>query len=69
MLFEKIKKMCEDRGISVRSVEASANLSNGSISKWNEATPKADRLIAVAKVLGVTAEELMEENAEVGDGG
>lgn len=60
MIYEKVKGMCRERGISVRSIEIEAGLSNGTISKWDESMPAADNLIAVAKVLGTTAEALLE---------
>lgn len=60
MIYETIKGICKERGISIRSVEIEAGLSNGSIGKWNEAMPAADNLVAVAKILGTTAEELLE---------
>lgn len=60
MLYNKIKEICRKKGISVRSVEISAGLSNGAIYKWNEVVPKADSLQSVAKVLGISMESLLE---------
>lgn len=35
-------------------------MSNGIIRKWNESAPQVDNLKAVAKVLGVKVDELLE---------
>ena len=51
MIYDKIKTICNSKGISIRSVEKEAGLSNGAISKWNDASPTVDKLQAVAKVL------------------
>lgn len=59
MLYDKIKQICKEKGISVRSVEKESGLSNGAISKWNEATPKVDSIQAVAKVLKVDIKKLL----------
>lgn len=63
MLYDKIKEICNTRGISVRSIEKEAGLSNGTISKWNDASPTVEKLQAVAKVLNVKIEKLLEEIA------
>lgn len=59
MLYDKVKEICEKKGISVRSVEIAAGLSNGAISKWNDVAPKVDNVQAVAKVLKVSVNTLL----------
>lgn len=61
MIYDKVKEICEEKGISIRSVETAAGLSNGAISKWNSVIPKVDNAQAVAKALGVTVDELLKE--------
>lgn len=60
MIYDKIKKLCKDKGISVASVEKKAGLSNGAISKWNNVSPTVDNLKAVAKVLKVKVDRLLD---------
>ncbi len=60
MIYDKIKEICKERGISVRSVEITASLSNGAISKWNEVVPTVKSLKAVADVLKVSIDKLIE---------
>lgn len=61
MIYTKIKQICESKGVSVASVEREAGLTNGSISKWDNSKPIAESLHSVAKVLGTTVEDLLEE--------
>lgn len=61
MIYDTIKAICEEKGMSVSQLEKKAGLTNGSISKWNNHIPQADRLQAVAKVLKVKMEKLLKE--------
>lgn len=60
MIYDKIKEICNQKGLSVSSVEKEAGLGNGSISKWNTSSPTVDNLKAVAKVLKVNIAKLIE---------
>lgn len=60
MIYDKIKEICKEKGVSVASVEKKAGLSNGAISKWNNASPTVDKLNAVAKILKVKVDKLLE---------
>ena len=59
LIYDKIKEICKSKGISVASVEKEAGLSNGTISKWNSSSPTIENLNAVAKVLNVTVDSLL----------
>lgn len=59
MIYDTIKDLCKERGLSVSSVEKKAGLSNGAISKWNDSSPTVDKLSAVAKVLNVKVDCLL----------
>jgi transcriptional regulator with XRE-family HTH domain len=61
LIYDKIKELCKDKGISVASVEKEAGLSNGAISKWNDVSPTVNNLRAVAKVLKVKVDKLLSE--------
>lgn len=60
MLYDKIKEICKKRGVSVASVEKKAGLSNGAISKWNDVSPTVDNISAVAKILKVKVDKLLD---------
>lgn len=64
MLFNRIKQLCEEKGISVYRLEKEAGLSKGAISKWGDSDPAATKLCAVAKILGTTSERLLEDETQ-----
>ncbi|MCO5404417.1 helix-turn-helix transcriptional regulator [Enterococcus raffinosus] len=61
LIYTRIKYILQMKGISVNRLETDLELSNGSISKWNDSVPSADKLAKVAKYLGTTVEELLED--------
>lgn len=58
-IYDKIKAICEERGMSVRQLEVAAGLKNGAISKWNDSSPTIKSLKAVADVLKVKVDKLI----------
>ena len=61
MVLHNIKAKCKEKGISIAALEREVGVGEKSIFKWNETMPSADKLAAVAKVLGTTSEELLKE--------
>ena len=61
MLYDKIKKIAKENNISIYRIERDLDLSNGSIRKWNSSIPLSQTLNNVAKYLGVSISDLMEE--------
>ena len=61
MIYNRIKEICREKGMSVSFVEKQAGLSNGAISKWNDSSPTVDNLKAVATVLKVSVNKLLKE--------
>lgn len=61
MLYDKIKNVCKEKGVSVSFVEKESGLSNGTISKWNKSSPTVNKLKAVANYFGVSIEYFLEE--------
>lgn len=60
VLFDNVKKLCEERKISVWRLEKDLGFSNRSISKWNESDPGIRKVQKVADYLGVPIEKLLE---------
>lgn len=60
MLYDNVKLLCEQKGISVGSIEKALKLSNGSICKWNESEPGILKVKKVADYLGVPIEKLLQ---------
>lgn len=63
MLYTKVLKLADKRGVPLYKVEENTGLARGTISKWNKSFPNSISLLKVAKYLGVTMEFLLgEEN-------
>lgn len=61
-LYNNIKKLAQLQKIPVYKIEEELGISSGSICKWNEISPSAEKVLGVAKILGTTVEELMKED-------
>lgn len=67
LIYDKLKEVCKEKGVSITSVEKKAGLGNGAITKWNKSSPTLNNLQAVADVLHVKVDVLLE--AEEKEGG
>lgn len=61
-MYEKIKKIADERGVSIYRIEKDTGLSNGAISKWNKAQPSSSNLMKVAEYLKVDMKDLLKKN-------
>ena len=59
MIYNNIKKLCVEQNISISQLEREAGLGNGTVGGWKTASPTIDNLQAVAKVLKVKVEKLL----------
>lgn len=64
MLYDNVKRLCEEKEISILSLEKSLGFPRSSICKWNENEPGIRKVQKVAEFLGVSIEELLEEKGE-----
>lgn len=62
MIYQNIKKIADEKGLSIRQVEQNAGITLSSIYHWDRIKPSVDKVANVAKVLGVSVEKLLEEN-------
>ena len=60
MVYERIKKLADEKGISIYALEKKAGLENGAIGKWRESSPTLKNLQKVADALEVSITELIE---------
>lgn len=63
-LFEKVMEKAKEKGIRITNLEKAAGMSKGSICKWEHGNPRINNLQAVAKVLGVSIIDLIEEEED-----
>lgn len=64
MIGTNIARLSKEKGLSIAALEKAAGLGNGVIRRWDEYSPRSDKLKAVADVLGVTVDELLREEGE-----
>ena len=62
MIFEKIRELSDQKGISIRNLEQLAGLGNGTIKKWIKSNPTIENLGKVAKILNVPISELIADS-------
>lgn len=58
-MYEKIKKLCEERGISVNGLESELDFPRGSIYKWEKSIPSVTKAKLVADYFKISIEELI----------
>lgn len=60
MILHNIKRLCAERGISLNDLEQMTGIGKNTIYRWDEHSPGIDKVLKVAKSLGVTVEQLLE---------
>ena len=65
MIYDNICQRAKKAGLSINFIEKEAELSFGSICKWNIVSPSVRSLSKVAKVLKCSVNDLLEDTTEV----
>ena len=60
-LVSNIKRICKERGTTIMAVEEAAGLPKNSIYKWDQNNPAYTKVVAVAAVLEVPLDVLVQE--------
>lgn len=63
-LVKSIKNVCEEKGVSIRTLESDLGFSPGLISRWARMNPSISKIVAVADYLGVSLDELVGRKEE-----
>lgn len=58
-IVERIKSRCKEIGTTMGSLEKELNFANGSIRRWDERVPGADRVVILANRLQVSIDWLL----------
>ena len=61
MLYDNVKRIASEKGLSILQIERDCGLKPSSIYHWNESMPSGDKLVAVAGYLGTTPQDLLAE--------
>ena len=62
-IIDIIKFLCKQKGITIKELEVQTGLSNGTIGKWSNCSPKTDSLTKIADYLGVSIDYLLGRSA------
>ena len=63
MIYNKIVKLCSDKGISIHFLERTLGIGNGTIKGWTTNSPKLDLLMKVCDYFGITLDEMVRKEA------
>lgn len=58
-IVERIKTLCKEKGTTMGTLEKELGLGNGSIRRWDEKVPGADKILLLANRLEVTTDWLL----------
>lgn len=57
--LERIQVLANEKGLTIAELERLASLGNGTIRRWKNSLPAADKLHRVAEILGVSVDYLI----------
>lgn len=62
--FDVLKRVLEEKGYTISSLERAANVGNGTIGKWKsrKQKPKLETLQKIVSVLGCSIDELVRKD-------
>jgi transcriptional regulator with XRE-family HTH domain len=58
-LVERIKEICKQKNTSMGALEKELGLANGSIRRWDDKTPGADKILKIANRLDISIDYLL----------
>lgn len=61
MLYETIKRLAKSKKIPIYKIEKKLGISQGSICKWDKVKPSYDKICGVARILGVSVEDIVDK--------
>lgn len=64
-LLERIKRLCDQHGETLASLERKMDFGNGTIRRWDNATPSGDKLVKVADFFNVSVDYLLGRDTSI----
>ena len=58
-ICERVRMLCENRGITIYRLEKDCGFGNGSVMKWNNSSPKVENVMKVADYFCVSTDYLL----------
>ena len=63
MIYDTVKNLCQERGITIARLEKETGLGNGTVRGWDKYIPSVRTISVVAKYFGVGIETLLTEDS------
>lgn len=63
-IYDRIKKLSEERGLSIAALEKLSGLGNGTIGGWRQSSPTLESLERISVVLGIPVSQILEKENE-----
>lgn len=65
MIYENVKRLCAERGITIMELEKACGIANGTVGKWalRNSSPRVGTLLRVASYFGVSVDNLVREES------
>lgn len=64
IMYEKIKELCKQNGVSFYALEKELKISSGSVCKWEKSTPRVETLQKLADYFGVPITYFLENKED-----
>lgn len=68
MIYDRIKEICRERGITIRKLEQDLEFGRGSVRKFDQHDPSVGKMHMIAGYLGVTVDDLLVDVYEPSNG-
>lgn len=62
LIYDKVKVLAKERNIPIRKIEMECGFSQGSVCKWNDISPSAEKVKKVADYLGTSVDEILKSD-------
>lgn len=59
MIYNNVKALAKKKNIPIRKIEMDCGLSQGSVCKWNDISPSAEKVKKVADYLNTSVDEIL----------
>jgi len=64
LIYDNVKKLADEKKIPITVLEERVGLARGTIGKWQNAWPRINNVVKVAKELDVSVEDLLLEKVQ-----
>lgn len=63
-IYERIKELCKEKGVTVKEMEAFVGIGEKNANKWKTRTPSAENLLKLSEYFGVSTDYILTGEAD-----